>query len=157
MLFGCFAFTRVEDLHVFFVHSIYYIYGRRWRPPRPRPRRGRLPTSWTTAWEPSTSRPAMWEVPHVYDQDVGGLSRVGSRRVKFPRITPKRGRPSTSWAKAWVIPRSYREGVCLLQYDLTDIVYVAADRLQVDVAKHIGERISLYQSGAVKVATSEPD
>ena len=60
-------------------------------------------------------------------------------------------------------PSMYREEerTPYAQYDLTDIltdiVYVAADRLQVDVAKHIGERISLYQSGAVKVATSLPD
>ena len=43
------------------------------------------------------------------------------------------------------------------QDDLTDIVYVAADRLQVGVAKHIGERISLDQSGAINVATSLAD
>ena len=39
---------------------------------------------------------------------------------------------------------------------LTDIVYVAADRTQVDAAKHIGEIISLYHSGETKVATSQP-
>ena len=47
------------------------------------------------------------------------------------------------------------------QYHLTDVltgmVYVAADRLQVDVAKHIGETICLYQSRTNKVATSSPD
>ena len=60
------------------------------------------------------------------------------------------------------LPSIYREEETHdAQYDLTDIltgiVFVAADRLQADVAKHIGDRISLSQSGTNKVATSSPD
>lgn len=36
-------------------------------------------------------------------------------------------------------PSSFKKAVCFLQYDLIDIVYVAADRLQAVIAKHMGE------------------
>ena len=45
---------------------------------------------------------------------------------------------------------SSREEVCCLQCDLTDIIYVVTDRPQVNVAKHIGEKISVHQFRAAQ-------